>query len=511
VVVVGFLALRPGAGERPPPTGAARLVPADALIYVHASTDGDRSAVQRMLGLARRFPGYPRLRDDLLARLPSGGRVLSFQRDLAPWIGSEAALAALRTGPRTTVSLVVVAVKDRSGAERFLRRARTGGTSAYRGTPISGYAGGASAFLGRYLVLGQLPAVRAAIDRFTGRAPALSASPTFGQGMRAMPAGRVAEAYLSPVGVRQVLAPRGGVAGIAGALLDQPALAGAAMAISPAEDGVKLRVHAVRDPARARGQTPAFAPFVPGLAGAVPKTAMAYLGLSGLDRAAGRLLGLTAILPTGAQIRRVLLRRGPSILRRAGVNLTRDVLPLFRGEVALWLAPSLPAPYLTVIAHTDDEDATRVALARLQAPLTQLFTAPESGPGQAPTFEERDIAGTKTFSLALSPGVEIDYAVFDGKLVVSSNLEGIRLVKEGQGPLTDTDVYRTALGGRPREVTSLVFLDFSQLLGLGERTGLNASRGYLAVRNDLKRVRALGAATSEGGKQSTTELFFQIT
>jgi hypothetical protein len=60
-------------------------------------------------------------------------------------------------------------------------------------------------------------------------------------------------------------------------------------------------------------------------------------------------------------------------------------------------------------------------------------------------------------------------------------------------------------------VTSLVFLDFSQLLGLGERTGLNASRGYLAVRNDLKRVRALGAATSEGGKQSTTELFFQIT
>jgi hypothetical protein len=325
-----------------------------------------------------------------------------------------------------------------------------------------------------------------------------------------MPAGRVADVFLSTAGVRQVLASRGGVLGIAGALLDQPALAGAAIGISPAEGGVRVRVTAVRDPARQRGRAPVFASFTPSLSGAVPKTAMAYLGLTGLDRAAGRLLGLTAILPTGAQVRRLVLSRGPQVLRRAGVSLDRDVLPLFHNEVALWLAPSLPSPYLTAIARTDDEAKTRVALARLQAPLTQLFTAPESGPGQAPTFEERNVAGTKAFSLVLSPGVEIDYAVFDGKLVVSTNLEGIRRVKEGKGPLTDTEAYRATLGRRPTKVTSLVFFDLTQLLGLGERTGLNASRGYLAVRDDLKRVRALGAVTSGEGNQSTTELFLDI-
>ena len=65
-------------------------------------------------------------------------------------------------------------------------------------------------------------------------------------------------------------------------------------------------------------------------------------------------------------------------------------------------------------------------------------------------------------------------------------------------------------GRRPGRVTSLVFLDFSQLLGLGERTGLNASRSYLAARSDLRRIRALGASTSGGGTESTTELRLQI-
>ena len=509
VVVIALVALRSGS-DRAPPTGAAGLVPSDALVYLHISTDGNRDAVQRTLALARRFPSYPRLRDGLLARLPSGGRPLSYQRDLAPWIGREVGVAVLKASARTTVSLVVVAVADRSRAERFLRQARTGTSTTYRGTSVTGYAGGASAFVGRYLVLGQQTAVRAAIDRSAGRAPGLTTNPAFRQGRRGMPATRVADVYVSPAGVREVLASRGGVLGIAGALLDQPALAGASIALSPAAGGARIRVTAVRDPAREKGLPPVFAAFSPRLTDAVPRTAMAYLGVTGLDRAAGRLLGLTAILPTGAQIRSLLLSRGPQVLRSGGVNLERDVLPLFRNEVALWLAPSLPSPYLTVIARTDDEEQTRVALARLQAPLTQLFTAPEAGPGQAPTFEERNVGGTKAFSLVLSPGVEIDYAVFDGKLVVSSNLEGIRRVKEAMGPLTDTDPYRTTLGGRPSKVTSLVFLDLTQLLGLGERTGLNASRGYLAVRDDLKRVRALGAATSGEGNQSTTELLLDI-
>jgi hypothetical protein len=236
---------------------------------------------------------------------------------------------------------------------------------------------------------------------------------------------------------------------------------------------------------------------------------MAYLGITRLDEAARRILSISAATgATGARIQRLLQTRARTVARRAGVNLERDVLPLFRGEVALWLAPALPSPYLTLIARAPDEARTRAALAKLQAPLVQLFAPQTARTGRAPT---RAIGGgVQAFSLALAPGVEIDYAVFGGKLVISTNLEGVKAVRRGGGSLTGTSPYRATVGDHPKRVTSLLFLDFSQLLGLGERTGLNASRKYLAVRSDLRRIRALGASTSGRGTESTTELVLQI-
>lgn len=511
VALIAGLALSPAGGDEAPPSGAARLVPSDALIYLHASTDGHRGAVQRALALARHFPSFPRVQEALLPRVSGSGRPLSYQRDVAPWIGREVGLAVLNSRGRTSGSVVIASVADRRRAKGFAGQVGTSPVTSYRGTAIYIYGRDASAFVGSYLVFGARAAVQSAIDSFAGRTPGLAGNPTFRRAMRGMPAGRVVDAYASPAGLRRVLGGRGGPLGIAGVLLDQPGLSGLGMAVTPANGRARIRLHSIRDAARPRGSQAVFAPFQPRLADAVPKTAMAYLGLTGLDRAAGRLLSLVAASgPTGARIQRLLHTRGRQVARRAGVNVGRDVLPLFHNEVALWVAPSIPVPYATVIAHTDREEDTRVALARLQAPLSQLFTAPEAGPGLAPTFAEKNVGGTKAFSLALSPGVEIDYAVFDGKLVLSSNLEGIRRVKRASGALTDTDAYRTTVGSHPRGVTSLLFLDFSQLLGLGERTGLNASRGYLAVRDDLKRVRALGAVTSGGETESTTELSLQI-
>jgi hypothetical protein len=243
----------------------------------------------------------------------------------------------------------------------------------------------------------------------------------------------------------------------------------------------------------------------------VPKTAMAYLGVAGLDRVAGRLLTAgVAGGRTGARLDQLVRRAARTVATAAGVNVDRDILPLLRNEVGLWLAPTLPAPTLTLIARTKDEQATRVALGQLQTPLAKLFAPPNAGPGQAPVFNESDVDGTKVFSLALAPNVEIDYAVFGGKLVVSTNLDGVRAVRRGKGPITDRGGFQATLGQRPRRVTSLVFLDFRALLDLGERTGLMQSRTYLDVRNDLRRVRALGVASSSGRNESTTELSLQI-
>jgi hypothetical protein len=126
------------------------------------------------------------------------------------------------------------------------------------------------------------------------------------------------------------------------------------------------------------------------------------------------------------------------------------------------------------------------------------------------SWQERDVDGVKAFQLRLGVGIELDYAVFDGKLVVSTSLSGVRAVKQRKGSLADNESFDATLGGHPKEVTSLVFLDFSQLLALGERTGLSDSRSYLAVREDLRKVKAVGAAATGGASESTTELFIEI-
>jgi hypothetical protein len=482
------------------------------LAWVHVSTDRGRDGVQRALGLAKRFPSYGRLQDALLTRLASGAQPVRYDRDLGPWIGNEIGLALLDTTGQTAGTLIVAAVADRGKADAYVRRAGQSSTITYHGVKIRRFGAVASTITGGYLLIGQESVLRGVIDSNRGRGSTLAADATYRRAMRGLPTGRAADAFLTPGGVRRLLEPQGGPLGVAGVLLDQPALSGVGVALTAQGGDARLTIHSIRDPRLARGRPATFGAFVPSLASAVPKNAMAYVGISGLDRAARRILSISAATgAAGARIQRLLSTRARDFSRRTGVNVERDVLPLFRGEVALWLAASVPAPYLTLIARTTDEARTRAALGKLQAPLVQLFQPQSAQPGQAPTFSDRDIGGgVQAFSLDLAPGVQINYAVFGGKLVISTNLEGVRAVKRAAGSLTNDSSYQATLGRRPKRVTSLVFLDFNQLLGLGERTGLNASRSYLAARNDLRRIRALGASTSGGGTESTTELRLQI-
>jgi hypothetical protein len=506
------LAVRAGSGGGPPATGSARLVPPDALLYLHVSTDRSRDGTSRAIGLAKRFPSLSRLRDALLRRLSADGAPVNYRRDVEPWLGGEAALALLNTTSQTAGSLIAVSVSDRKRAEAYLKRAAgPASTTTYRGTRIARYGNTGTAFVGRYLVVGQEESLRGAVDSAAGRTPSLQRNQTFRRATRRLAGERAADVYMSAAGVRRLLASQTGPLGIAGVLLDQPALAGAAVGLSARDGGARLDVHAELDPALARQQARVFRPFTPRLLGDVPKSAMAYLGVAGLDRVAGRLLTAgVASGSTGVRLDQLVRRAARSLATSAGVNVDRDILPLLRNEVGLWLAPTLPAPTLTLIAKVKDEEAARVAFGQLQTPLAKLFAPPNAGPGQAPVFNESDVDGMKVFSLALAPNVEIDYAVFGGKLVVSTNLEGVRAVRRARGPITQRSGFQATLGQRPRSVTSLVFLDFRQLLDLGERTGLMQSRTYLGVRNDLRRVRALGVASSGGRNESTTELSLQI-
>lgn len=472
---------------------AARLVPPDAFVYVHLSTDSDRDGTQRALELVRRFDAWPRLRDGILRRLSVRGEA----RDIEPWLGDEVALALTSGTGETAGSLILLDVDDRVKAQAFVDRAgaNTGPASEHRGVRIQRYGSVVAAFVGDTLALGQPETVRAAIDLDKDRRPSLATAPQYRQALDGLPEDRVADAYATADGLRRLLIPAGGVLGTAGVLLDRPGLQATAVALREGEPGARLQVHSLASPP---ANSQAFRPFTPELPGEVPKSALGYVGVKGIDRAGGRLFqaaGTTALAGLATAARQAL---GGAQAAQA----QRELLATLRNEAAVVVLPGIPAPTVGLIARAADEAATRAALQRLARVAPRALRGAKVG--------TQTIAGERATVLRTGSGLRLVAAVFDGKLVVGTGPEAIARAKDPDGGLAGTDAFGEVVGGLGSDVSSVVFLDFSQLLKLGEQTGLNDSRAYLAVKSDLNRVRAVGARSSGREGDTTAEILLSI-
>jgi hypothetical protein len=309
----------------------------------------------------------------------------------------------------------------------------------------------------------------------------------------------VIDVYVSSDGVQRLLIPQGGMFAALGQLLGQPALTGATMSLSASGSTVRLHVHS------AFARAGAARPFSPSLARLLPAGTMLNLELTGVARAAPRVLGAAASLGIAGNVGPLLSRLGGA-LHAEGVNIPH-LESLFSGETSVSIGPS---GGLTVVKHVANERATSAELANLEIPLSQLFPAPATGSGQVPQFTDREVDGITAHQLSLGTGLRINYAVFHGLLVISTSLNGIGAVAKPDRSLTDEPAYHAVSGGAPSQVTSLVFLDFSQLLDLGERTGLLRGARFKALAPDIGRIRAVGLDSTRGEIDSTAELTLQI-
>jgi hypothetical protein len=438
-----------GTKGAPPASGAAKLVPADALVYVHLSTDRDRSETRAAAEVAQAFPSWRALRDGIVARLQAPGCDLAAK---ALKRADEAALAIFDTGgggARANSLVLVDTGKPHPGATQ-----RGCGTLS-------------ATYVGTFLAIGQPESLQLAAELAKGQGTSLADAAGPKRLFAQLPADRVADGWLSADGIRRLLAPQGGLLGAAGTLVDQATLKGAAFGLSAAGDRAELTVKSQLDPKLARGGAAkagsGFKPFHPTLASAVPADAMAYLGVSNLAPALQRLL---AAAGTGSATLKPLVGR-----------LGRPLRTVFPGEVAIILTAATPAPVLTLLAATEDEAATRRTLAGLPAAVrTSLATA-----------------------------------VFDGKVAVATDPKGIAAVRGARKHLTDLANWQLSVGNHPELVSSLLFLDFSRLLRLGEDTGLGASSAYRSAKADLQKVRAIGAITSGSNSESTAEISLLLT
>lgn len=472
-----------------PADRAARLVPADALAYVHVSTDPGRGEDRRLLRQLSGFPAVAALRERFERLISSRAGGFDLDRDVRPWLGDEAGLALLDSGGPAANVLLVLAVRDEPKAQgQLLRAAGASGGIDHRGIAVRRFGGVAAAFVGGFLALGQEAAVKAAVDchREGENAPCLG--PAAGQ-----PADRALDVRLSRDGVRRVLRPQAGALGALGALLDHPAMERVTVSLVPEESGIRIVARQDRNAEAFRTE-----PFSPELIESVPKGALAYVGLGGLQPA-GVLLGAAG----GTAVVERLQGLVPDIA------IARDLVGPLRGEVALSVTPSLPAPTITLIARTRDEARTREALGELRGAVAELLSpAGAADGGQVPTFEERRLGKVTAYALSLGPGSEVLYAVFDGRLVVSTAAAGIQRVADGGASLRgDPRFDRTT--ELPDSAEAVLFLDLAQLLTLGEQAGLDPT-ALQPIRDDLRRVRVLSAVARRDGPDTTAELFLEI-
>jgi hypothetical protein len=446
VLAVAVLALAGGGGggKQAPASAAAKLVPADALVYVHLSTDPDRAQTRDAAKVAEGFPSYAALRDGIVSRLAAPGCDVGTK---ALKTADEAALAIFDTGTTAQAnSLVLIDTgKEHPGAKQ-----RACGSLS-------------STYVGTFLAIGQPESLAAAarLHKADGKG-SLAAASGPAKELGGLPSDRVADGWFSADGLRRLLAPQGGLLGAAGVLFDQPTLVGAAFGIGAKGDRVTLTVKSQLDP-KLKGSGAGSKPFKATLASAVPADAMAYLGVSNLAPALQRVLAAGG--STSATIKQL-----------AG-SLNGPLLKAFPGEAAVVLTEATPAPILTIIAAAKDPAAAQKALDALPAAVRKTLSS----------------------------------AVFDGKVAVSTDPKGIAAVKAKGERLTDTANWRKAVGNHPDLLGSLLFLDFTRLLKLGEATGLGDSSAYQAAKGDLTRVQAIGASTTGNDSESTAEISLLIT
>jgi hypothetical protein len=504
-VLVAAAVLAAGSGSiAPPATGAARLVPADALAYVNVSLDPRRDPVRRAL----RIPGAAGVRAAVEQRLGAivGLSGDEFARAARPWLGDEAALALLAHGGRAD-SLIVLRVRDRRAAARFVGQgAQPAGSIG--AAAVSRYPGGAEVALpGEYLVLGQPASVDDALRTWRRAVPALAAAPAFRRASAGEPDDRMIDAYGSGTGIAELLGGRRGLAGSVGLLLGRPGLIAVAASVSPAAGQIRMRIHSVMRSAPTHPAQPSGS-FIPRLPDVLPAGASLLVDTSDLPAAAPRLLAAAAALGIGGQIAPLLARLGAA-LRAEGADV-RGALALFGGETAVALSSAATRPGLLVVARTRHPDTARVQLAALEPALESLFQPTATSAGQAPLFTSRTIAGVTVHALQLAPGLQVDYAVFDGLVAISTGSGPMAALVRRGDVLADAPAYRAVLGNSGGRVSSLVFTDLRQLVRLAEQTGLLRSAALGVLRPAVSRARALGLRSSDGRNETTSEFYLSI-
>jgi hypothetical protein len=500
------------AKECAPSDNTIAYVPRDADLYAHLTVNSDSHQWELAQDLGDGLPNFTALlQSDTSSLATPAGRPIDLGKEVLPWAKDDLALLGVPGPKKTTAEAYVVGVGDSAKANQFLAGLSPGGKSKQAkvgGATVSVYSNGlATARSGDQALFGDVLAVRGALAAQAGKAPRLDGSPQDAP-RDDLPEVRLAELYLSRAGVTRMLAGRPGTATQLGTFVDYGATTGMAVSLRARDDGVEVKLVSDLDPKLEARSPTVFASlpsFEPSLADEASTDALGSISVGDLGPALTKAL---ASAGAGAQGLAGSLRGlAQGLQKQAGVDPLKDLLPALGGQATLVAEPTDTVPYASLIVDGVDERKAGDALASLQQPLLKAIGT--NGP-QVPQFQSKEIDGVDVHSLQISPTVDLSYAIFDGKLVVSTQPEGISQVRSSGDNLAGTGAYEAATDRLPESVSALVFLNLGEVLGLAQRAGLAEDPLFASLSEDISHIQSLGLAVRGSDEELKSDLFLAI-
>lgn len=409
-VVVGYLLLFAATTDR-----AARAAPADAAIYLNVYLQPSSGQKLNLLALVERLPGFgdaATVEDkiDEVAQRLLGQAGIDYGADVRSWLGTQIAFSiepAAEAGVAPHL-LVLAGVRDPVAARVQVPRLMARGGASYQRETFRGH----EAMIGEsssYALLDDLlimadgrEQLRAALDANADAAPSLADSPGFASAMHTIPADHLASLFVN-LGAVAPDAADGRLGGYSTA----------ALALTAGADGLHLDGSAPFAPGAASSEVrDAFAlgSERASLTAWMPRDTSAELVAFGLQQSIADLEALMGDAPAFADALGALDQLRAIAALGLGINVDRDLLPIFDGEAALAMSDlDLSAPHGQLLLRPSDGAAAERSLDHMRDALAE----------RGSTVTSTTSGGATITSVSVPQIGHVAYAMADGVVVLA--------------------------------------------------------------------------------------------
>ena len=438
--------------------GSAEVAPRDALAFILLNTDFEGDEWQQAQELAQRFPDGDTLVQRALDDL--GEEDLDFRRDVEPALGPEVAVVVLPAEGVADPQVALLTQPD--DPEKLTALLERADEEAFQ-AEIDGWTAVAE--------------TEATLDALRKGEGSLTDTDGFDDAMGKLPEDALARVFVNGDGLSRLAQAQGElspdeqvVAECVSGRGDEPP--SAAFAVSAEDEGVKL------EGAVERGDVEAPDARESALAETLPADALAFVSTRGLGEQARRIL--RCVSDSNEEVAQQIAAAELGL----GVSLEEDVLPLFEGETAVAVYGAEPIPSVVVATEVEDEAQALRTLDRIAERASAFLGGFE--------VEELELEGAQARRLALENGMEILFAVSEGRLVAASAEVTLRAALTGDESLGDDGDFGAAreATGAPGETIGFAYADLEGIVRLALGT-VGAGEADGEARRNLEPLHSL--------------------